>query len=316
MSSRPALSRGLTLAQRLLAASDIDRVGRKRPYLVPLIAGSERRHKLVPEVVTPVSSSGLALRSVALQSRERALEVAKVLQVDVVVTADSTEFVDRQLPKDTPDEMARTFGESLVDQLPSRAIGSILTWSSINRPGWRQGGELSLTCNRCSSPLTWWDWNHPLAPRGYDRSLYTPVFPQSSRHFTIFCPTHGGQVIHMQRTDGFMDLMNARRVLDSLLWAKGGTKSNWQVYAFELHGLDGKHVYVGQTSKSVDERMEAHADPERAVHIVKRGATVGPLLPIPVLPPLTHLRTALAAERWVAAHFEFRGYEVHGDGRR
>ena len=123
MSSRPALSRGLTLAQRLLAASDIDRVGRKRPYLVPLIAGSERRHKLVPEVVTPVSSSGLALRSVALQSRERALEVAKVLQVDVVVTADSTEFVDRQLPKDTPDEMARTFGESLVDQLPSRAIG-------------------------------------------------------------------------------------------------------------------------------------------------------------------------------------------------
>lgn len=75
-------------------------------------------------------------------------------------------------------------------------------------------------------------------------------------------------------------------------------------------------VYVGMSIYSPEGRPRQHEEGEHAVRAFRNGRLGGLRADLPPLPPLMSNRAAPVAERWVGAHYEHRGFKVHGDGGR
>lgn len=295
--------RGLTMAERLLVVAEgVPAEALNHTALMPCIGQTARRRGATGNLVElkrhPRATHALELAPG--REAQTALDHGVwYYWANAQVKFDDTSGTIRGK---TPDERANTSGRgALTTLLDERELTDVTRWTSINRPGWTLGGDLAITCPHCDGRLRWFDWWHSDAVSR--RNTYV-----------IACATHG--VVNKSLPPSRRELINARRVLDSRLWAAKKMDSSKHIYAFDVLGLGPKSVYVGQTGKTVDERMEEHRAGVRPVHVIKKGGEVGPLRrDLPHLPALPTIRTALAAERWVAAHYEYRGFTVYGDGR-
>lgn len=131
-----------------------------------------------------------------------------------------------------------------------------------------------------------------------------------------------------------MRIKEAMRLLRQTLrcegYTFGGESRVWHVYAIELAddhitekppGYRG-HVYVGQTSHDVDERMKQHRlgqaydwkrTPKHGRYCHKYFRRPAPeLVPAELRGPIFCLDRALEAERDLRRHLEGRGYRVEG----
>ena len=189
---------------------------------------------------------------------------------------------------------------------------SPVSWTTAGRPGWRAGGPLGVVCQRtdradavCGAHLEWLDWWHPAAPR-MRNSAY------------VYCPVHGQ--VAAAHVRALREVIDARRLLDSLVWAIPATVGKHHIYAFDVLGVGRPVIYVGETAKRITERHEQHCSPDhqpKAQVLKPHGRSAGPLRQdlVPWLPPLGSQATAHAAERFVAATLQYRGLEIAGDGR-
>lgn len=208
------------------------------------------------------------------------------------------------------DAVAALFGPRL-DELDI-VRDSPVTWTTARRPGWRAGGPLGVVCPRtdradavCGAHLAWLDWWHPAAPR-MRNSAY------------VYCPVHGQ--VSATHVRALREVIDARRLLDSLVWASPATVGTHNIYAFEVLGVGRPVIYVGETTKRITERHKQHCSPDhqpKAQVLKPHGRSAGPLRQDLVhwLPPLGTQATARAAERFVAATLQYRGLEIAGDGR-
>ena len=208
------------------------------------------------------------------------------------------------------DAQAAHFGPALpsllADASPLTSTDWALPgWTSIRRPGWTWGDPLALSCDHCERDLRWVDWWHADAVRLRNNSL-------------VFCPDHGGSVTHH---DGkrLAPLVRARQQLASCVYPSKENGPRYAVYAYELLGLGRRALYVGETTKTVDDRYAEHVAGTKAPRVVRGGAgTVGPLRQDLVgdLPALGQRAASLAAQHWVHLSLQHRGYKVYGDGKR
>ncbi|WP_123919705.1 hypothetical protein [Georgenia muralis] len=208
------------------------------------------------------------------------------------------------------DAAAALFGPTL-DEL-DMVHEAPVSWTTARRPGWRAGGSLGVCCPRpgpgdavCGAHLEWLDWWHPAATR-MRNSAY------------VYCAVHGQASATHVRT--MREVIDARRLLDSLVWAHPATVGSHRIYAFDVQGVGRPVIYVGETTKRITERHGQHCSPDhqpKAQVLKPHGRSAGPLRQdlVPWLPPLGSQATARAAERFVAATLQYRGLEIAGDGR-
>lgn len=180
-----------------------------------------------------------------------------------------------------------------------------LGWRTPALPGWSVGGPLHLDCPKHGEPLQHWRCDHAAAIT-------------MKRRFLACCPRCDERPAARLGTR-LRRLMDARAALDAELATPAPAGATHRVYVVEAIGDDGAtDLYVGQTSGTVEERIEVHRDGGAgAARIFRKAATVGD--PRPDLLPeewvLPTRSAALAAEAFTHLLIEARnpGIRVHGD---
>ncbi len=180
-----------------------------------------------------------------------------------------------QTPLGSPDDIAARFGGKLADATEPYDLPHAPTkWTSVSRPGWHVS-DLGVEC-QCGQPLLLVDWWHPDATRRAHSGF-------------VACPVHG-RIKKMN--DDMRALGQARRELDAALERQPPSDGQWSVYVVEVVGLETPAVYVGQTSRTVEDRLDEHRTPghprQGRIFRTKRGGIVGSLVRIdlPTVPPL------------------------------
>lgn len=263
-------------------------------------------------------SSGETLTALAIAdvARRRTRKIARKLGVDYLwLVKDGhaalrlTEAKTAVPEGTTTDEQAGSRGESLRAVIKESVgdvewLASLPRWTTAARPGWVKGGRLQLPCEDCDRELEWADWWNADAVR-------------MKKNAFVYCPHHGGPVTK-HRGQPLHTFIHARQQLDGAVWAQGSGAKRFNVYAFELLGLGPDEMYVGQTTKTQEERWEEHkALGKTAAKILRSGkAQIGPLREcrLPELPPLHSSQAAYAAEHWTSLWLILQGVDVHGDG--
>lgn len=129
----------------------------------------------------------------------------------------------------------------------------------------------------------------------------------------VICSEHG----EINISAGLRELVQRRHELDGALLFQPATGLELNVYVVDVLNLESA-VYVGMTSKTVEERLLEHGTPghERQANVFKgrKGGAIGSTrTDRPELPALHSLEAALAAEAWVAQCYRVRGdVNVHG----
>jgi hypothetical protein len=180
-----------------------------------------------------------------------------------------------------------------------------LGWRTPALPGWSVGGPLHLDCPKHGEPLRHWRCDHAAAITMKRRFLVCCLRCDARRAARLGA--------RLRR------LMDARAALDAELATPAPAGATHQVYVVEAIGDDGAtDLYVGQTSGTVEERIEVHRDGGvGAARIFRKAATVGDPRPdlIPEQWELPTRSAALAAEAFTHLLLEARnpGIRVHGD---
>lgn len=302
MGRKGARKVGITMAERVRAVEGgVPRQIRKHAFLVPWTAPAA-----APDDAVSITGSAATGPAVPRPGYKSARRVCNQNGLDIIYSVKGVGFVDTgerwRVSGDAMSTAQVTLAEALGQPLPDE----VSRWTSVRKTGWTRGGDLHLACPRCNRSVDWFDWWHPDAVK-------------VKNSYVVWCPVDGvvNRDLAGTRDRPLADLLAARRVLDSRVWAGevDRDKPYW-IYAIDLLDAAGE-VYVGKSIYSPEDRRRQHEEGERAARVFKKGARPGDLrTDLPPLPVLTSNRSALAAERWVAAHFEYRGLKVHGDGRR
>lgn len=248
-----------------------------------------------------VKDSGASM-ALPCSTRGEARKVCNQNRLDYFWSGGGVEFIDCKelFGPTTPVCESRSSLADLVDIGPD---GCTLP-ESASAGGWVEGGPLGARCPTCHDPARWFDW-------------WTAGAHGDPASFVVWCDKHRN-ITHLLTEDGLADLVTARRVLDSRLWAAGVVGAQYgSVYAIDVLGVMNG-IYVGQSIHPPVVRWKQHLDGVHTAKVFKHpDKSVGRLREdLPPQPTISRQRVALAAERWTAAVFERDGYVVYGDGAK
>lgn len=314
----------LTMAERLAVQYPADRIFSKTPEpgltLVPMLPRFRQpRNGLLATALASRSKASDIEVKVRGRVAWPAVELRNLSAAQAKKLAKDTKFVWHAGPRGWNVCFAGSRGfspvRSTADLVPSGESGfgavsrgaglaaGAPPWKSARVPGWHSSA-LGANCD-CGSAIQLLDWWHPDA------------LPTRNNH-VAFCPR--GCYAPSPVATRWKRILQHRREFDASLATQNRKGREYKIYTVEVSGLStaAKTVYVGQTSKSIDERLREHGDPNhpRPVRIFnkKNGGKVGDLVSLPMLQDmrLLSLSAALTGESWVAEALRLKGLRVEG----
>ena len=175
----------------------------------------------------------------------------------------------------------------------------------IKSVGWFEVGGTGLSCPSCDAPLTacvreFWS---------EDGDIHAESVWMCGNEEKVFAETDLADG-YVRTTDRRRRYLDATRDTDRS--SKG--KSRYSVYVIQLESsiTEKPDLYVGQTTKTVEERFSEHQSGVRTSSKISQRAVT---LRKDLVPEKTALRTKAEAETyeaWLAEWLRFQGYKVFG----